>query len=190
MYRVHGNTYGPSEFNPGPDGSGRFHFFGDPTVPVLYSAATETAAVAETILRRIPIKGGVLHYRRYHDRVMAGLTSTRKLRLASFLGTGLRTLKVEAYELTDTPGETNYPQTRKWAQAAHDAGFDGIAWMSRRVNSDRAYMFFGDRVTETDFELTPDTARIFAAGPDQDWLTRLCLPMHIKVRQDPRLIGH
>ncbi|MCH6472076.1 RES family NAD+ phosphorylase [Sinomonas terrae] len=180
MYRLHDNRFRTNEFNPGPKGAGRFHFFGTPAVPVLYTAATEAAAVAETLLRNIPVAGGVISYGDYQSKVMAALEIKREVRLASFLGTDLRALKVGPEQLTTTPGQ-NYPQTRKWAEAAHAAGFDGIAWMSRQDNSDRAYMFFGDRVTEGDFEVVPGSGRIFAVGPDLDWLTDFCAPLHIEV---------
>ena len=180
MYRLHDNQFRTTEFNPGPKGPGRFHFFGTPHVPVLYTAATAAAAVAETLLRNIPATGGHISYGDYRSKVMAALEIKKDVRLASFLGTDLRALRVSPDQLTTTPGE-NYPQTRKWAEAAHDAGFDGIAWMSRQDNSDRAYMFFGDRVTENDFEVVPGSGRIFAVGPDRDWLTDFCAPMHIEV---------
>ena len=180
MYRLHENRFRTNQFNPGPRGDGRFHFFGTPEVPVLYTAATEAAAVAETLLRNVPAAGGVISYGDYQSKVMAALEIKREVRLASFLGTDLRALKVGPEQLTTTPLD-NYPQTRKWAEAAHAEGFDGIAWMSRQDNSDRAYMFFGDRVTEGDFEVVPGSGRIFAVGPDLDWLTDFCAPLHIEV---------
>ncbi|WP_226773789.1 RES family NAD+ phosphorylase, partial [Arthrobacter sp. ES1] len=186
MYRLHDNRFRTPEFNPGPKGPGRFHFFGTPNVPALYTAATEAGAVAETLLRNIPVSGGAIAYEDYESKVMAALEIKREVRLASFLGTDLRALKVAPEQLTTTPLD-NYPQTRKWAEAAHSAGFDGIAWMSRQDNSDRAYMFFGDRVTEDDFTVVPGSGRIFALEPDRDWLADLCTPMHIEVLPDPAL---
>ena len=186
MYRLHDNRYKTNQFNPGPRGPGRFHFFGAPQIPVLYTAATETGAVAETLLRNIPVTGGHIAYGDYESKVMAGLEIKREVRLASFLGTDLRALKVAPEQLTTTPLD-NYPQTRKWAEAAHAAGFDGVAWMSRQDNSDRAYMFFGDRVTEDDFTVVPGSGRILAVEPDRDWLVDLCTPMHIEVLPDPAL---
>lgn len=180
MYRLHDNRFRTNEFNPGPRGAGRFHFFGSPHVPVLYAASTEAAAVAETLLRNIPASGGHISYGDYQSKVMAALEIKREVRLASFLGTDLRALRVTPEQLTTTPGE-NYGQTRKWAEAAHAAGFDGIAWMSRQDNSGRAYMFFGDRVMGTDFEVMPDSGRLFAVGQDRDWLINFCAPLHIEV---------
>ena len=184
MRRLHENRFRTSEFNPGPKGAGRFHFFGTPHIPVLYTAASEEAAVAETLLRNIPMTGGHIPHGDYENKVMAALEIQRPVRLASFLGTDLRALRVGPEQLTTTPG-ANYPQTRKWAQAAHAAGFDGIAWMSRQDNSDRAYMFFGDRVLETDFGVVPGSGRLFALGSDLDWLIDFCTPLHIEVLPPP-----
>jgi RES domain len=180
IHRVYDNRFEATQFNPGPKGGGRFHFFGNPQVPVLYTAETQEAAVAETLLRNIPVTGGLLAYGDYKSKVMASLTIRREIRLASFLGTGLRALRVEARQLTDTAGES-YPKTRKWAEAAHRAGYEGLAWMSRRNNSDRAYVFFGDRVESNDLDVVPESGKIFALGPGQDWLIDLCGPMHIDV---------
>ncbi|MCW2133406.1 RES family NAD+ phosphorylase [Arthrobacter sp. VKM Ac-2550] len=180
LYRVHSNRFGSTDFNPGPKGPGRFHFFGFPTVPVLYAASTEIAAVAETLLRDIPLSGGNLLYPVYGDRVLSALYLLEDMNLAAFSGMGLRVLGVEARQLTDTPGE-NYPQTRKWAEAAHTAGFQGIEWMSRQDNRDRAYVFFGDRVDTAQFGIVPGSGRIFAAGDDLDWLVNQCGAVNIEV---------
>lgn len=96
------------------------------------------------------------------------------------MGTGLRTLRVEARDVTDSD-PTTYPETARWAEAARRAGFDGLARMSKRCNTDRAYVLFGDRVTQGDLPVSPDYARVFAAGPDLDWLVDLCTPLHIEV---------
>lgn len=180
LSRVHTNVRGPQAFNPGPRGGARFSFFGEPPVPVLYAAETDEAAVAETLLREVPVAGGQLTPDDYKRTVLSRVTTGRDLRLAAFFGMGLRTLGVIATQLTDTPA-TNYPQTRKWAEAAHTAGFDGVAWMSKRNNSDQAYMLFGDRVQGRDLTVESGTARIFAVGAGRDWLADLCAPLHIEV---------
>lgn len=117
LSRVHCNKRGSVEFNPGPGADGRFSFFGVPPVPVLYmpvlyAAEIDTAAVAETLLRNIPAAGGVLTQSQFRDNVLSEITATRRVTLASFLGTGLWVLGVTATQLTDTPG-VDYPQARK-----------------------------------------------------------------------------
>ena len=166
-------------FNPG-YGSYRFSFFGDPPVPILYVAQTEGAAVCETILRDVPQPGGVLMPEQYRDHIVAAITNRRPLRLAKFLGVGLPCLGVRPYQLTDTPSR-EYDGTVAWGRAAHGAGFDGAVWRSGRCNTDRAYVFFGDRVASKDLRIEPDHARIFAAGTDVEWLIDFCATVKVDV---------
>ncbi|MGO4249337.1 RES family NAD+ phosphorylase [Paenarthrobacter sp. RAF54_2] len=55
LHRIHSNRFRPNQFNPGPQGAGRFHFFGDPMVPALYLSETREAALAETLLHDVPV---------------------------------------------------------------------------------------------------------------------------------------
>ncbi|KRF07074.1 hypothetical protein ASH00_16140 [Arthrobacter sp. Soil782] len=183
LYRVFSNRSGrpANAFNPGAGRRTRFAFFGDPKVPVLYAAQTEEAAVCETLLHDVPIDGGMLNHDDYGDKVMARLIAGRDLNLASFMGTGLRALKVEETDVTATPA-SSYGETVAWAEAAHAAGFDGIVWMSHRCNTDRAFVFFGDRVTDADLEIDIRFARVFELDPDRAWLSDFCAPLHVDVR--------
>lgn len=67
----------------------------------------------------------------------------------------------EAYDVTDTDADA-YCDTVRWAEAAYDAEFDGLVWMSRRCNTDQAYVFVGNRTEQADFELAGDYGRIFS----------------------------
>lgn len=167
-------------FNPGYGGPHRFSFFGDPPVPVLYAAQTETAAVCESLLHDVPLTGGRLLPEHYERSVAAALEPTRELRLAAFHGTGLRRLGIEPMQLTSSPART-YRATVAWAQAAHRAGLDGVVWMSARLNTDRAYVFFGDRVQESDLRVVTSYGRVFTTGPDRDWLVDLCAFLKVDV---------
>lgn len=166
-------------FNPG-HGHNRFSFFGDPPVPTLYAAQTETAAVRESLLRDVPLRGGVLLPEQYRDCVAAVISPLRPLSLAAFHGVGLRRLGIEPGQLTDTPAR-DYPRTVAWVEAAHSAGFDGLVWMSRRCTTDRAYVLFGDRVSREELQTATDYARIFAAGEDLDWLIDVCATAGVDV---------
>ena len=179
LFRVHSNNRVGNVFNPGHGGPSRFAFFGTPPVPALYAADTEIAAVCETLLHDVPLAGGNLLPHDYTATVLSPLRTTRSLRLASFLGTGLRRLGVDARDLTMTDA-VDYPHTVRWAEAAHHTGFDGVAYMSARCNSDRAYVFFGDRVSETSFTVQPG-GRAFAFGADRDWLIDFCAPLRVDV---------
>lgn len=181
LYRLFTAAEGRSAttFNPGFGAPTWFAFFGDPAVPVLYAAATEEAAVAETLLHDIPASGGLLPYDAYARTVMARLTVTRPVKLGVLHGLGLRKLCVAAADLTASDAAT-YPQTVQWAHAAHEAGIDGLVWMSRLCNDAKAYVFFGDRCAGA-FVQDVTFGRLFATGTDQLWLIDLCAPLHVDV---------
>ena len=185
LYRVFTAAEGrtATTFNPGFGAPTRFAFFGTPVIPVLYAAATEEAAVAETLLHDIPVSGGILPYDKYAWAVMALLQVARPVRVGILHGLGLRQLKITAADLTASGAET-YPDTVKWAHAAHDARLDGLVWMSRLCNDAKAYAFFGDRC---DGAFTQDSTfgRLFATGADQLWLIDLCAPLHVDVLLGP-----
>jgi hypothetical protein len=185
LYRVFTAAGGRSAttFNPGFGAPTRFAFFGTPVIPVLYAAATEEAAVAETLLHDIPVSGGILPYDKYARTVMARLQVARPVRVGILYGPGLRQLKVTADDLTASGAET-YPETVKWAQAAHDAKFDGLVWMSRLCNDAQAYVFFADRCDDA-FIQDSTFGRLFATGADQLWLIDLCAPLHVDVLLAP-----
>lgn len=183
LYRVFTNVRPPTVFNPGEGAPTRFSFFGQPKVPIMYAAATEEAAIAETLLHNIPVDGGALPYDDYSEKALARLKVTRDLRLAALQGMGLRRLKVSPEDVTSSPAST-YPDTVHWAEAAHGIGVDGMVWMSRLCNNSKAYVFFGDKCADA-FAQDPSHARIFASPADQVWLIDLCAPLHIDVLLQP-----
>ena len=185
LYRVFTAAVGRSATtsNPGFGAPTRFAFFGAPVIPVLYAAATEEAAVAETLLHDIPVGGGILPYDKYARTVMARLQVVRPVRVGILHGLGLRQLKVTAAELTASGADT-YLDTVDWAQAAYDAELDGLVWMSRLCNDAKAYVFFGDRCDGA-FLQDSTFGRLFATGADQLWLIDLCAPLHVDVLLAP-----
>jgi hypothetical protein len=183
LYRVLSATRTATDFNPGFGSRTRFGFFGKPVVPILYAAEAADAAIAETLLHDVPVEGGVLPYDQYATKVLVRLEVTRRLRVGVLHGTGLRRLKVTAGELTSSPA-FSYDTTVRWAEAAHDAGLDGLVWMSRQCNDTKAYVFFGDRCADA-FTQDPSHARIFASPADQIWLIDRCAPLHVDVLMEP-----
>lgn len=180
LFRVHGKNRAGNQFNPGMGAATRFAFFGDPVVPVLYAAATEQAAIAESLLHDVPLQGGDLQPSKYSNRCMSKLTTNRDLRLASLQGLGLRRLGVRADQVTSTPA-AEYSRTVLWAEAAYKAGFDGLVYMSRQCNSDKAFVFFGDRVGDA---FDQDSAYRWNFGDASTGLKRLinfCSGLHVNV---------
>jgi hypothetical protein len=57
---------------------------------------------------------------------------------------------IERSQLIDTPKST-YPQTRAWPPAIHDEATspEGMIWVSKRYDEERAIMLFGSRVAAT-----------------------------------------
>lgn len=166
LHRCYGNRRKPAEFSPGFREATRFAFFGDPPVPVLYAAENLEAAVCEGPLHHLPAAGGTLYPPLYIDRVAAGLVTSCDLRLASFHGTGLRRFGLEPHQLTIC-NAVWYSKTVAWAEVAWRTGLDGCVWMSSKLDSSRAYVFF-DRA-EGAFEMDAHTVpREFANGPDLD----------------------
>lgn len=188
IFRVHdprfpdGTANDGTDFNPGYGSRLRWSFFGDPVVLVHYSAASPEAAVHESILHNA-VPHAHLPRAQWIRKVLTPLRTNRKLRLAQLHSDGLRRLGVHARDLTDTDS-VQYPFTVEWAQAAHAAGAGGLVWMSRQLNSVRAYCLFGDRVAAGDLEPHPGDpdARVFATPADSEWLYDIALRMRVTVR--------
>lgn len=186
LYRVHSNTRTSAEFNPGSGRRTRFAFFsataaeGAPTVPVLYGGSSADVAVCETLLHDIPLTGGRLVPRDYREKVMSRLSPTRRLVLARFRGTGLRAVGAEASDISDTEADA-YERTVRWVIAAHDNGYDGCVWTSRRCNDGAAYVLFGDRVARGDLTQDDGFGRAFALPEDIGWLRDFCSPLGVAV---------
>ena len=155
LYRIHSFRFRAAQFNPGIGSPTRFAFFGTPVIPTLYAGDTEDAAFCETILHDVPLRGGIIYPAQYAGRQCSRLIVRRDLRLASLVGLGPRSLGVRAADVCGTDAK-HYGDTVRWAEAAHGAGFDGIAYPSKQASGRRATVYFGDRVSESDFE--PDVS--------------------------------
>jgi hypothetical protein len=126
-------------------------------VPVFYAAEGADAAISETVFHDLPVSAAeraVVPESRLAAYGLAHVRARRDLTLIELHGHGLRRLDVRAENLTDT-GPEEYPRTVQWARALHAAvpEADGLVWMSRQFNSERAVVLFGDRIDETDLEV-------------------------------------
>jgi hypothetical protein len=183
IHRVHRPPRRPNAFNPGLGAPTRFAPLrgADGPVPTLYAAQTAEAAVCETILHDVPVSGGSLAYSGYAPLRETTLAVQRTLRLAKFMGDGLRRLGVTPQELTATTGDV-YARTVLWAMAAHAEGFDGIAWMSARDNTATAYVLFGDRVAETDLVVaSPGIGSFAPPAAGFGWLSAYCARVGVEL---------
>lgn len=164
LFRVHSTDLDADRFNPRYGVGGRFHFVlqsgdGEREVPALYAAEGLEAALAETVFHDVPIRpkaGRRLAFRKLGGRALSSIRTRRQLRLVELHHPGISWLQLEPRDLTDTdPSE--YPRTRSWVQRLHDAAdHEGLVWRSRLYNEQKAYTFFGDRVSSDDLEVTSD----------------------------------
>jgi hypothetical protein len=179
LHRVHGRR-AANVFNPGMGGLTRFAPL---HVPTLYAAQSAEVAVSETLLHDVPLEGGMLRAPAYIDARESTLSLMRELKLCKLMGDGLRRLGISPQDLTATNGDV-YGKTVLWAQAAHarPAGFDGIAWMSARDSTSQAYMFSGERATESDLRIDHAGLGEFAPGePAFDWLSAYCARVKVEL---------
>jgi hypothetical protein len=178
--RVYDPRYPLDAFHPGErdEVRGRFHFFigrSGRRVPVLYGAQGHDAALAETVFHDVPIHARTrfVPARRFEHLALGVLRPTRPLRLVELFGHGLDRLRLRPENLTATEADA-YPRTVDWARALHHAldDADGLVWMSRGFNAERALVLFGDRVAAVDLEPVPETREPLAAGPGRERLER------------------
>ena len=87
------------------------------------------------------------------SRSLSTIATKRELVLAGLFAPDLGAWELTRADLIETPKST-YDQTVLWAKAIHHARTDihGLVWTSRRCDPERSAMFFGDRVTATDFD--------------------------------------
>lgn len=170
--------YAANAFNPGNGGQTRFAPIADRSgrpVPTLYAATSAEAALFESVFHDVPARRSrqtelagklvgrddlvergmraVSYKRRIRGRALTPLIVLRDLSLVQLHDIGLDRLGVTA-ELTGGP-PTRYARTREWAAALHrhGKGFEGLIWMSRRFNSEKTAVLFGDRVSTDDLRI-------------------------------------
>jgi hypothetical protein len=155
IHRVHDQNYGASTFNPGKGGASRFApvDVGGVSVPTIYAATSIEAAMFETIFHDIeptaPIKSVRQSY--IDTRQYSTLSLKRELRLARLFTPDLLKLGLERGQLIDTARST-YDQTRQWSPVFHAApqAPNGMIWVSRRYDEEKAMILFGTRFKPTD----------------------------------------
>ena len=157
LHRVHRTTYRGAEFNPGLGAPTRFAPFNDSAamaVPSLYASTTLRAAVHETIFHDIPANARTktVRLREVHLRTHSEIETVRDLRLVELRNPTLGRWGISRNDLISS-SPVLYGQTVLWAEAVHrdipDA--DGLVWTSNQCDPDGVCLFFGDRVSETDF---------------------------------------
>ena len=161
IHVIHDTAYAPEGFNPGVDSKGvlrtpaRFAPIHDrkrKVVPYLYGGSTRDCAIFETVFHNVPIAAAdkSVDLDAFAQRGHGELMPKRALRLVDLTTDGLHRLKLPKEELITSPAR-DYVDTAKWAEALHQQfnDVDGLLWMSRQRDRDRALVLFGDRVRNT-----------------------------------------
>jgi len=158
IHTLYSTNYAPEHFNSGLDKSGnprapsRFAPIRNEhgqVVPYLYGGSSRDCAIFETVFHNVPFDAPhkFVDLDDFANRGYAKLIPQRTLRLVDLTTEGLHRLKVPKEELVASPSR-DYPDTARWAEALHRQcrDVDGLIWMSRQRDRDRALMLFGDRV--------------------------------------------
>jgi hypothetical protein len=177
LSRVHSAQFDVCAFKPLPAdphwGGSRFDATADDPYPYLYAAGDDHTAVAETLLRDLPIdvRGArLLPLSATHERRISWLRPTVDLRLVSLRsGEDLAAVAQDTW-LVQAPAN-DYGKTRRWAHAIRSWApwAQGFTWVSRREPKGLAYILFGDRCPPDCLEaITVNTP----VHPDDNYLDR------------------
>lgn len=165
IWRCHSPAFGGKTFNPlgPPRAGGRFRPILTPTgqvIPTLYGANGLEGALAETLLRDVPLKGSARHLMeaKLRGTRYSVVWPTRTLQLAVLYDPEVGRLGVRAADIGGSLPR-DYPWTAEWAQSIHDdePRADGLIWVPRNHNRALALMLFGDRVAEYDLDVVVDS---------------------------------
>lgn len=189
LHVMHDTAFAPEQCHPGVDEQGqprmpsRFAPIRDRigrVVPYLYAGSTLECAIFETIFHNVPIdaQDKFVDLDAFARRGHGQLRPRRDLILVDLSTDGLHRLRVPKAELIASD-PINYRTTALWAQALHhhNPQIDGLVWMSRQRDRDRAMVLFGDRLDPT----TLEGRRIGPALRHNDALRQVVLSLALRV---------
>jgi hypothetical protein len=170
LVRLHDPAFRGDDANPCRGGPTRFAPIFRPDgacVPTLYAAGTFEAAVFETVFHDVPHTAATkfVPLGKVTSRTISRLELQSDLLLASLNEPDLNRLGLTRADLIDTYPSA-YGETARWAEAIHraDPTVAGLMWTSRRCDPDQAFVFFGDRLPPTAFQVTERVDIATSAG--------------------------
>ena len=159
LHRIHGVRWRSAQFNAG----GYVTRFSPITnaegrrIPVLYAGRTFEVSAYESLFHAVSPNQDTptLPASKLAALVHSTLETKRDLVLAPLFRRNLIGWKVSDLEIVKAPARY-YRQTARWAEAVHRSITEaaGMVWISNREGSERCYVFFGDRVKESDFAIS------------------------------------
>jgi hypothetical protein len=160
VHHIHLTAFAATSFNPCAGQATRFapiHETSGICVPSIYAGSSLDAAIYETIFHDVPTKASfkTIPKQSVVIRSHAELEVGRQLRLIQLRNPDLLKWHIRRKQLIGSSAK-RYAQTAQWAEAIHHQfpQAEGLIWTSNQCDPDDAYLFFGDRVTATDFKLT------------------------------------
>ena len=151
LHRIHDSRFDATAYNPGL-GNSRFAPFkiAGHSIPTAYAATSLKCAAFETIFHDVEAAAAfkVVPLSELARLSYSSFELNRDLNLAAFYSADLMKFQLERHQLIDTPA-SSYGITQLWSPAVYlsDLKAEGMVWVSRRYDQERALMLFGDRVT-------------------------------------------
>ena len=149
------SEYGGLEFNPCQVEPTRFapiRDLGGICIPSLYAGSTLDSAIFETVFHDIGTSNQnivpIQDVKRYNHLLFE---NKRILIFAELRAPDLLKWGIDLQQLVASPPKY-FQLTAKWAEAIHNQfeTVDGLVWTSNKCDPDSAYLFFGDRIDESD----------------------------------------
>lgn len=170
LYRFHDPAFDGAAYNPCKGGFTRFAPLAFPSgecLPTLYAATTLEAAAWESLFHDVPHVAGPKSVRlnRVTSKVLSILELQRAVHVAPLHAPDLHRLGLQRTDLVETP-PTAYAATARWAEAFHRAApaVAGLRWTTRRCDPELAFVFFEDRLPQSDWAVQERVE--VAAAPD------------------------
>lgn len=191
LFRCYDARWGYAQPNPGGEGT-RFAPFDaletGQRVPTMYLAATDTAALLETVFHEVHHEASRIVYEvQLLGRLVAKVAVPDELDLVDLRDDELTRLGVRRGELVSSPAE-HYPCTCRWAQRLHDGGAHGMIWHSRQAELAgkepvEVLVVFCDRYGpgRGPWQLTPPGLRTLYDGAGRDRVDEIALELGAEV---------
>lgn len=172
LHRIWNKKFAANTFNPGKGDLTRFapiNTAKGEVIPTLYAGSSQECAYHERLFHDVPLEGPLRNFplNKLTDLMYGTVVPTRPLKVAKLFRPDLALWGITREQLVHTDADA-YIMTARWAEAIHRdySQVEGLVWTSHRCDPDLAFVFFGDRIGES--ELAP-------AGPARSFATDLAL---------------
>jgi hypothetical protein len=158
-------------------------------VPTLYAGSTAHAAARESVFHDVPHEPDPsFPSGRLKDFAMTTTTLNRAIKVLLLVNNQLKQVSVPGRTTSLLEDEIihtlpdQYPATRGWANYFHQSLPDiaGLAWHPRLGGEGTSYVFFGDRMTVSDFG-SPCASLKIGSGEGRELIEQIAKDSHIDI---------